>query len=287
MREINGATRLLGLFGWPVEHSMSPIIQNAAIEKMGLNWVYVPLGVEPARLGEAMAGVRAINFVGVNVTVPHKQAVMKFLDRIDPSARAIGAVNTVRFTEAEAVGYNTDIHGYRRTVELEGAFAFEGKGVLQIGAGGAGRAMAAGAADARAGRLWLFDVDRKRAESMAGDMRELFPHTEFRVLGSPGEIPSAAAEADLIANATPLGMKADDDLPVPKGAIQAKHLVFDAVYVPSQTRLLSEAAAVGARTVSGVGMLTRQGARALEIRSGQTPDEQLMFDRIREKLGLD
>lgn len=287
MASIDAKTRLAGVVGWPIEHSLSPTIQNAAIEALGLNMVYVAFAVAPDKLFEAVHGARALGLTGLNITIPHKESVLALLDEVDPLARAIGAVNTIHFVEGRARGYNTDAYGYRRTVEIDGGFNFVGKSVLQIGSGGAGRAMGAATAAAGAKRLILCDIAPARAFQLAGELSDHYPATQFEVLNHLNEVAGAAASADLIANATPLGMKPEDPLPLPAEAIESRHIVFDAVYNPSPTALLAAAAARGARTIAGLGMLARQGARALEIWTGQQPNEQLMIDVLKSKLGIE
>lgn len=286
MVTINAKTRLAGVVGWPIEHSLSPAMQNRAIEALGLDMVYTAFAVEPEKLFEAVHGARALGLLGLNITIPHKEAVIALLDELDPLATAIGAVNTIHFTEGRAKGYNTDADGFRRTVEVDGGFSFAGKRVLQIGTGGAGRAMAAAAAAAGAAKITLFDIALARAYQMATELSDHFEATRFQVLDLREQFAEAAAEADLIANATPLGMKPGDPLPLPAELIEARHTVFDAVYNPSQTALLAAAAAQGATPVPGLGMLARQGARALQIWTGQQPDEALMIQVLKGKLGL-
>ncbi len=271
--------------GWPVDHSLSPPMQNAAIEALGLDWVYVALPVAPENLPQALAGARAMGMVGMNLTIPHKQEVLGLLNQIDPTAKAIGAVNTVHFTDEGAFGYNTDAEGYVGAVQAEGRFDFKGAHVLQIGAGGVGRAMALGAAKAGARRLTLLNRTLERADRLADEIRRHAPQLAVNVAGDPQAVASAAREADLIANATSLGMKADDPLPLAAELIEARHVVFDTVYAPvAETPLLKAAAQAGARAVQGLGMLARQGARALAIWSGREPDEALMEQVLREQL---
>src|SRR5438046_1675716 len=126
MPEIKGTTRLVGVIGWPVRHSLSPPMQNAAIAALGLDWAYVALPVEPANLKSAILGARDLGFIGLNVTIPHKQAAAQLMDTLDPLAQACGAVNTIHFQEGRLLGYNTDAAGYTRTVEEESAFRFKG-----------------------------------------------------------------------------------------------------------------------------------------------------------------
>ncbi len=286
--DMTARTRLLGVMGWPVEHSLSPPMQNAAIEALGLDWRYVALPVRPEDLAEALRGARAMGFVGVNLTIPHKQQAMRLLDRVDPLAAAIGAVNTVHFTAQGARGYNTDADGYVRTVEQESGYSFRGGRVLQVGAGGVGRAMAFGAARADAASLAIVNRDPARARALAADLAASFPGLRIQVVESAAERAAAAAGADLIANATSLGMKPGDPVCLPPELIREQHVVFDTVYTPDpQTPLLRAARERGARCVEGLGMLARQGAAALRIWSGREPDEALMERVLRRHLGAE
>lgn len=281
---IDSKTRLVGVIGWPVDHSLSPPMQNAAIAALGLNWVYVAMPVAPEALAEAIGGARALGFVGLNVTIPHKQAVAGLMDRLDPAAEAIGAVNTVVFTPDGTLGHNTDAEGYTATVEAESDFRFQGQTVLQLGAGGVGRAMAAGAAAAGAGRVLIHARRPEKASELATSLAQHYPKVIFEAVVGEAALAEAAAGAGLIANATPLGMRAGDDLPLPERLIGPGHTVFDTVYIPARTRLLEAARARGAQDVEGVGMLVRQGARSLAIWSGLSPDASLMERVLRGNL---
>lgn len=282
--QINSRTRLLGVMGWPIEHTLSPLIQNAAIRALGLNWVYTALPVPPDRVAEAIAGARAMGFVGMNVTYPHKAAAVAGMDELSPEAAAIGAINTIHFTDRGAIGYNTDVTGFTRTLTEDACFDVQGKTVLQLGAGGAGHAMVAGQGDGGAGRVIIFDVRLAAAAELAEQMGKAYPNTRFEALAGAEGIPEAAAAADLIANATPLGMKPGDPSVIDEHLIQSRHVVFDAVYRPFETPLLKAAARRGARTVSGLGMLGRQGCKSLAIWSGMQPDESLMLGKLKEAL---
>jgi shikimate dehydrogenase len=286
---ITGKTRIVGVIGWPVAHTLSPPMQNAALRALGLDWVYGAFPVAPEKLAEAIHGARALGLVGLNVTIPHKQAVPALMDELDPLAQAIGAVNTIRFTEDRTLGYNTDAIGYTRTVQEEGDFDFAGATVLQIGAGGVGRAMAAGAALAGAARVLIHARRPVAAAELAGALAPHFPATTFEAVPAEeleiaaGEI-GAAGEQGLIANATPLGMHAGDALPLDEALIPAECTVFDTVYVPAETAFLQAARRRGAMAVGGLGMLARQGAQSLRHWTGLEPDEELMLRVLREGL---
>jgi shikimate dehydrogenase len=208
------------------------------------------------------------------------------MDELDPEAAAIGAINTVHFSEGRAVGYNTDAAGFTRTLAEEAGFDFKGKTMLQIGAGGAGHAMVAGAAHAGAARIIIHDVRLQAAADLARHMADHFPNCEFESTGGMEALPEAAADANLIANATPLGMKPADPLPIDEQWIESRHVVFDAVYRPYRTGLLQAATRKGARGVSGLGMLARQGWKSLSIWTGMQPDEELMLRTLKEALEI-
>jgi shikimate dehydrogenase len=283
MREIAGTTRIAAVFGWPVEHSLSPPMQNAAIEALGLDWVYIAAGVAPEALAEALRGARAMRYVGVNCTIPHKEAVLPHLDWLDPTAQAMRAVNTIHIVDGEMRGYNTDAYGFTETLLAEGEVILKDKTVLVIGSGGAARGIAAGAAMEGARKVILANRTRPRAEKIAEDIEPAFPETRFEVVQlSRASLQNAAGRAEVIANATSLGMGASDPLPIEPVLIQPGHVIFESVYVPAETPLLRAARERGAIAVGGLGMLARQGARSLSIWSGMEPDEDLMLNVLRK-----
>lgn len=285
MREITGRTQLVGVIGWPVEHSLSPAMHNAALAAMGLDMVYIAMPVKPADLPALVAGLRAAQFVGFNATIPHKQALLGLVDEVSSGAQAIGAINTVHYTKGgHATGHNTDLLGYTRTVQAESRFRFARQIVLQLGCGGVGRAMCAGAAEAGAKEVLLHARRPEAAAHIAAEFAALYPATRFTPLAADDELPAAAARASLIANATPLGMKPGDPLPLPAELITPQHTVFDTVYTPARTALIEAAERRGAATVGGLGMLARQGAASLAIWTGREPDEDLMLRVLRERI---
>lgn len=285
--QINSRTKLVGVIGWPIEHSLSPIMQNAAIEALGLNWIYTAAAVDPAVVAEAIAGARALGYVGLNVTIPHKAAAIASVDELSTEAAAIGAINTIHFTGGGAIGYNTDASGFTRTLAEEAGIDLKGKILLQIGAGGAGHAMVAGAAEAGASRIIIHDVRIAAALDLAKQMAAHYPGCQFESTPGLEALPAAAAAADLIANATPLGMKPTDPPAIDESLIESRHVVFDAVYRPYRTVLLQAAARRGARTVSGLGMLARQGCKSLSIWTGMQPDEELMLQTLKKALDIE
>lgn len=282
---IDGKTQLIGLIGWPVSHSFSPAMHNAALAALGLNWIYVPLPVHPANIAGALRGLPALGFRGVNVTVPHKQAVMPFLHEISPAARAIGAVNTILIDQENGrlSGSNTDWRGFLAdlaALEVE----LDGRDCLVLGAGGSARGIVYGLNQAQ-GRVVIMARRVEQARQLAADMGEESVQT-IRPLEQLGEV-AAELNAPLIINTTPLGMSPNfegspwpDEVPIPAGSF-----VYDLVYNPIETRLMRQAAAAGCRTSNGLGMLLRQGAASLSLWTGLEPDLAIMKEALEVSKG--
>ena len=269
------------MMGWPVGHSLSPAMHNAAFEALGLNWRYVPLPVPPGQVAAALRGLVALGFRGANVTVPHKAAVLAELDAVAPNARAVGAVNTVLVerggdAEARLWGHNTDAAGFTGALRDSG-FDPEGRSVVVVGAGGGARGVVHGLMEAGAARIVVLNRTFERAAVMISDLGGVPragvgpgpPGLEALPL-DPDTLTASVRAADLLVNTTSVGMwpNGDDsiwpeDVPVPPGLT-----VFDLVYNPLETKLLEQARRSGARAVGGLGMLVRQGALAFELWTG-------------------
>jgi shikimate dehydrogenase len=265
MRDISGKTIICGVIGDPIEHTMSPIMHNAAFKTLGLDYTYVPFKVKSLELKKAIEGMRGLNIRGLNVTIPHKVAVMQFLDRIDPLAEKIGAVNTIVNDAGILTGYNTDATGFLQTLYDKDIEPRE-KRVLLLGAGGAARAISCILVEERA---QLTILNRKQELSWAEDLAHRLTHY-YGVDVNFGELThenlqKAINSVDILVNATSVGMNPDhEQTPVPADLLCANLTVFDVVYNPLQTRLLQEAKTAGARTIDGLEMLVWQGAIAFE-----------------------
>jgi shikimate dehydrogenase len=266
---ISGKTIVCGIIGDPIEHTMSPAMHNAAFQTLGLDYTYVPFRVKSLELKKAIEGIRGLNLRGLNVTIPHKVAVMQFLDRIDPLAEKIGAVNTIVNDDGILSGYNTDATGFLQTLHDKDVDP-EDKKVLLLGAGGAARAIGNVLAGEKA-RITI--LNRRQELSWAEDLAHLLTrHYGAKVNTgelTPENLQRAIEGVDIVVNSTSLGMSPDDDqTPVPADLLGASLTVFDVVYNPYETRLLREAKAAGAKTINGLEMLVRQGAIAFEKWTG-------------------
>ncbi|MFN2117337.1 MAG: shikimate dehydrogenase [Candidatus Promineifilaceae bacterium] len=282
---INGKTKLVGLIGWPVSHSFSPAMHNAALEALGLNWAYVPLPVPPNQVAEALSGLPALGFRGVNVTIPHKQAVMPFLDEISPAATAVGAVNTILVEEGSGrlSGDNTDWRGFLEDLNALG-LSLNGRDCLVLGAGGSARSVVY-ALNQVGARVVLLARRTEQAQQLAADL-VIGSVESIRPLSKLAEI-AGQVDEPLIVNTTPLGMSSHlDGSPWPAGVtFPAGAFVYDLVYNPHETKLMQQAAASGCPTSNGLGMLLRQGAASLALWSGLQPDLAVMESALESEQG--
>ena len=267
-RRIGGATRVVAVLGWPVEHSLSPVIHNAAFDALGLDWTYVALPVVHGWVPEAVAGLVALGFAGANVTMPHKEAVADAVDRVSEDAERLRAVNTIEVIGGASVGHNTDAPGFARFLERDAAFDPAGRTALLYGAGGAARACAL--ALARAGLTRL--VVALRVPARAKDL-------EAALDGFPTAVDVVAfdeaptVEADLLVNATPLGVH-DEELPLP--GLGATTVAVDLLYRPAITPMQRAVRAAGGSAFGGLGLLLEQAALSFEIWTAQEPPLQVM-----------
>lgn len=287
---IDGRTQLVGLLGWPVEHSLSPAMHNAAFEALGLNWRYIALPVPPGCESTAVRGLTVLGFRGANVTVPHKTAVACSLDQLTDEARALGAVNTLfvgRGDEGESllVGHNTDHWGLVDAL-IRFGFDPQGETVVVVGAGGAARAAVYGLLRAGARRITVLGRSLERTERLVRDLEDGRGRLTAETLTDETLVEMATHSA-LLVHATPVGMEPDversiwpDDVRFP-----AETLAYDLVYVPRKTQLLRQANASGAPCLGGLGMLVGQGARAFELWTGHEAPVDVMLRACEATLG--
>ena len=274
---VTGRTGLCGVIGDPIEHTMSPVMQNAAFRDKGVDYLYLPFRVKSEELGKAVDGMRALNIKGLNVTIPHKVAVIQFLDELDPLARMIGAVNTIVNDDGVLKGYNTDATGFLQTL-LEGGIDPGGKSVVILGAGGASRAISFILAE-RGANLVILNrpLELDWAKELAGNISQIFTKEVEALELNEKNLARVLAEPDILVNATSVGMTPDtNETPVPRNLLKPGLVVFDIVYNPIKTRLVREAEEAGAKTVSGLDMLVWQGALAFEKWTGFKAPLELM-----------
>ena len=276
---MSGKTGLLGVIGHPITHTLSPKMHNAAFAASGVDYVYVAMDVLPEDLPAAVSGLGALGFRGFNVTMPHKEAILPLLDEVDEAARASGAVNTVVVEERGLRGANTDGSGFVEACEESGV-GFDGAKVLVVGAGGAAAAIAVAVLGEGARELRILNRSRWRAEKLRDRLQEGYPGAGISVYDAT-DPEGAAWGAGVIVNATYLGMKDDDPLPLPASYLGRDTVICDAVYRPGrETGLIRLARGRGLRTVSGGQLLLYQGVQAQRIWTGKEPDVRTMREAL-------
>ncbi|XEC96655.1 shikimate dehydrogenase [Paenibacillus tarimensis] len=264
---IDSNTKLYGLFGNPVKHSKSPVMLNAAFQSVGINAAYIAFQIPSGKLKEAINGIRAMGFRGINVTIPYKEEVIYYLDDIDINARRIGAVNTIVNDNGKLIGYNTDGIGYARSLKEECGFTIRGKKLLILGAGGAAKGLVHALANEEPDTIWIANRTKERAVELAQAIK---PITNAIGIGL-NEIELIKKELNFIVNTMPVGQfPNENEVPIETHWFHESLTVSDIIYNPEITKFLAEAKAKGSRIHSGLGMLIYQGAYAFEYWTGLT-----------------
>ena len=246
---IDGSTQIVGVFGSPITHTASPAMHNAAFAALKMNWVYLPFHVEPQNLRAALDGVRTMNFRGVNLTVPHKILAVDIVNEMDATARKLGAVNTVVVESGKLRGFNTDGYGFSKAIKEEFDMTLKGKRILILGAGGAGRAIAIQCAHEGAAKVIVANRTPGRLPDTIG-------------LDAVGPV---IGQVDLLVNATSVGLKPGEALPITREMFRPELAVYDTIYRPAETELIRQASDAGAKFANGLSMLLHQGAKSFEI----------------------
>ncbi len=265
-------TKLVLLLGLPLGHSISPAMHNRVFEKLGMDYCYMPVEVSPEDLGTVFAGLIKMNVGGLNVTIPHKINIISHLDELDPLARAIGAVNTIRIKDGKTKGYNTDGEGFVRSLEEKTGISVQGERFFILGCGGAVRAIAMTLASKGAGKIYLCNRTLSTAKRLTEEINEKVSDCAEAVEQTPETIKPFLQGCDVLINGTQLGMHPNvDKSPIDKSLLRKDLIVSDIVYNPLMTKLLKDAQELGCTVVDGLGMLIYQGAAAFQIWTGVEP----------------
>ena len=276
---VTGTTKCVGIVGWPVEHSMSPSMQNAAFAANKLDYTYIPLPVHPNQLAIAIEGLKALGFVGVNVTIPHKIAVIPYIDVLDKSAEMVGAVNTILIKDNKLYGYNTDAIGFIQPLLKKGNLLSEKKAVL-LGAGGAARAVVWGLIEQGVSEISIGVRNPEKARELVNVFSSLvaikayfWPSVEFN---------AQLHHCDILVNSTPIGMypHIEEEPNIDWSLLKSGITVYDLIYTPEKTRFLKNAEALGHLIINGSGMLVEQGAAAFTLWTGQPAPINIMYDQL-------
>lgn len=286
LNAIAGKTKLLGVIGYPVEHSLSPVMHNAAIAHLGLDYVYLPLPVQPEKLSDAIAGFAAINLVGFNITIPHKQAILPLIQEISPIAKAIKAVNTVWRTDSGIwAGTNTDVEGFIAPLKTYPQ-DWSQKVAVILGNGGAARAVVAGCDQLGFGEIQVVGRNQENLTKFINSWSNSALVDRLQAY-TWEKIPQLIPQADLLVNTTPIGMHphvtesplSQDEMKLSKNAI-----AYDLIYTPRPTQFLQQAHQQGAITIDGLEMLVQQGAAALSIWLQQPAPADIMRQALQNHL---
>ncbi len=282
---ITGNTHTLCLIGHPVSHSFSPIMHNAQIKELGLDYVYTAYDVHPDNLEKAVIGFKALNIKGINVTIPHKENIMQYLDEIDPIAKKIGSINTIKNEDGFLIARNTDVAGAKKAL-LDVGCSVPGKKILVLGAGGVARALCFILAE-EAEQIILTDLVEDRVMNLAKEVRKKMDVDIKGKISNNLMIKEEIENTDILINATPIGMHPKiDKSPISKEFLHKNLFVFDVVYNPLKTKLMKDASEIGCKILGGLDMLINQGALGFEWWTNKKPNINLMKNKIIEFLGI-
>ena len=271
--KIDGHSKIYALLGHPVEHTASCAMHNAAFEALGISACYIALDVEANYLKEALAAIRVLNIAGVNITIPHKQTCMKYLDKIDTKAKNIGAVNTIINKNGKLIGYNTDADGFIDSLKFDAAFTVKNKSIFIMGAGGAARAIAFSLADKNPEVIYIQDIKDRLASKLTLSLKKYYPKLKVINISFKDKkrTISFLSEVNLFINATGVGLRKKDPVVVDVKLLNKKALVCDLIYNPKEPVLLKAAKKRGLKVLNGEGLLLYQGLRAFKIWTNKRP----------------
>ena len=286
-REINGKTKIIGIIGKNTENSLSPLIHNQIILKYSLNFCYLPFKVTENDLSQAIQGIRALSIKGVNVTFPYKEKVIEFLDEVEESARRIGAVNTIVNNKGILTGYNTDVIGFKKSLQEDGKFVIKEKKAVILGAGGAARAVVYALLEEEIEEICIFNRTLEKAKKIKQNLSSFFPKSRIIVFPLEGEdLKDKIEKAHLLVNATSLGMPPRvDNTPLPDEKLfHPNLLVYDLIYHPVRTLFLRQAERAGAKIINGLPMLVYQGIESFYLWTGLKPEGEEVLEIIKRSV---
>jgi len=284
-KEINGKTEIIGVVGKNIENSLSPLIHNQIIDRYSLNFCYLPFQVAEINLGNAIQGISALNIKGVNVTFPYKEKVIKFLDKVEESARRIGAINTIVNDKGNLTGYNTDVIGFKKSLQEEGKSTVKGKKAIILGAGGAARGVIYALLEEKIEEITIFNRTLERAKKIKQDFSNFFPKSCIRAFSLEEEnIKDKIRRAHFLVNTTSFGIPPQiDKTPLPNEKLfHPNLLVYDLIYHPTKTLFLRQAEQAGAKIMNGLPMLVYQGIESFFLWTGIKVEGKEVIEMIRK-----
>jgi shikimate dehydrogenase len=275
---VKATTDIYGIFGHPVKHSLSPDMHNSAFNELGLNSVYVAFDIDPENIEEATKAIRVMGIKGINITIPHKQTIIHYLDEVSPDAKLTGAVNTVKNENGRLSGYNTDVGGFLRAIREDLDFSPEGTTLFLVGAGGAARAVLSAFCMNGGATVYLTDIIQDKALELADQFKANFENITIETLeiDNKSTVSQKLSESDILVNASPAGMDGVGALDLPLASLNKNAVVYDLVYKPPNTKLLTDAKELGHKASGGLTMLLYQGAESFEIWTGEDAPVEIM-----------
>ncbi|MBU0951305.1 MAG: shikimate dehydrogenase [Elusimicrobia bacterium] len=281
MIQIDGSTKIIGIFGFPIKHTLSPAIHNAAFQHLKLNLIYLPFQIKSENLETAIKSLELLDIPGINVTAPHKENAVKYLDKIDPLAKKIGAINTIVVNDGQLTGYNTDGSGFIKSLEVRG-FKLAGKKILLMGSGGAGKSIGVTLCTSvpKIKKLFIYDLDVKKSLEL---FQKVKTTNKAKLVTKKTELNEIFGEIDMLINATPVGMGKNDPCIIAPGLLTKNIFVYDIVY-NRETALIKAAKKAGCRHMNGLDMLLFQGILAFQLWTKQKAPVELMRKALKNAL---
>ncbi len=281
---INARTKVLCVIGHPIEHSVSPVMHNAALKELSLDYIYLAFDVPPKDLEKAVLGFKKYDMKGINVTLPHKETIIQYLDQIEPLAEKIGAVNTIKNVNGILIGKNTDAYGAKKAL-IDAGCKTKGKKVLILGAGGAARAISFVLSE-EIDEIFVCNRTEKRAFKLAKELEDKMKIPATGKDLTKETLKSLLNKVDILINTTPIGMYPNvNRSPISKELLNDHLFVYDIIYNPIQTQFLKDASDIGCKILNGINMFVNQGALAFEWWTDKKPNIILMKEKIIEQLG--
>lgn len=283
-KNINGKTKIIGVIGKNIKNSLSPLFHNQIILKYSLNFCYLPFQVTETSLGKAIQGIKALNIRGINITFPYKEKVIEFLDEVEESARRIGAVNTIVNNKGILIGYNTDVIGFKKSLQEDAKFIVKKKKAVILGAGGAARAVVYALLEEEIEEICIFNRTLEKAKKIKQNLSSFFPKSCISVFPLVGEnLKEKIEKAHLLVNATSLGMppRVDNTALPDEKLFHPNLLVYDLIYQPARTIFLRQAERTGAKIINGLPMLVYQGIESFYLWTGLKPEGKEVLEMIK------